>query len=108
MSHLPRVERTWSIGSVIAAGSSLLGSVVIICGLIWGYAGVTFSTQSIPKIQAQQEANKLDIAVLKTQQANSDARYSEILSQLSALNTKLDRLNEQKADKNSTVRDWQR
>lgn len=108
MNHLPRVERTWSIGSVIAAASSLLGSIVIICGLIWGYAGVTFATQSIPKIHAQQEANKLDIAVLKTQQANSDARYSEILSQLSALNTKLDRLNEQKADKNSTVRDWQR
>lgn len=93
MSHLPRVERTWSIGSVIAAGSSLLGSIVIICGLIWGYAGVTFATRSIPEIQAQQ--------------ANSDSRYSEILGQLATMNAKLDRLSEQKADK-SSAKEWVR
>lgn len=107
MSHLPRVERTWSIGSVIAAGSSLLGSIVIICGLIWGYAGVTFATQSIPKIQAQQETNTRDIAVLKIQQINGDERFAEIQRQYESISAKLDRLNEQKADKNS-VKEWVR
>lgn len=92
---------------MIAAGSSLLGSVVIICGLIWGYAGVTFATRSIPEIQAQQVSNTRDIAVLKAQQANSDSRYSEILGQLATMNAKLDRLSEQKADK-SSAKEWVR
>lgn len=108
MTQPPTIARTWSLGSIVSAIASVMAVLSVLAGLIWGYAGVTYATQSIPKIQAQQEANKLDIAVLKTQQANSDARYSEILSQLATMNSKLDRLNDQKADKNANLREWQR
>lgn len=107
MTQPPTITRTWSVGSIVSATASIIAVLSVVVALIWGYAGVTYATQSIPSIKAQQESNTRDIAVLKVQQINSDARYTEILNQLSTLNSKFDRLSEQKADK-SSAKEWVR
>lgn len=92
--HLPRVERSWTIGTVLAASCSLVSVLVVIFGAIWAYAGVSYAAQNIPSLQVQQASNTRDIAVLKANQTNSDTRYAEILNQLVRLNDKVDRNNE--------------
>lgn len=44
--HLPRVERSWTIGTVLASIGSLATIIVVIIGMIWGYAGLTPSKQN--------------------------------------------------------------
>lgn len=93
MSPSPR-SRAWSTGDRIAALSSALVALSLAVSLIWGYARIASASEAIPRLQSQQQTNMLDIRQLKTQQTNSDARYSEILSQLDRLNDKLDHLKE--------------
>jgi hypothetical protein len=111
--HLPRIDRSWTIGTVLASLGSLLTIIVVVVTAIRSYDAVSYATQNIPTIQAdakaaheQQEAIRQDVAVLKIQQQNSDGRYAEILSQLANLNIKVDRLNDSKADKQ--LKGWTR
>ncbi len=104
--RFPGIERTWTIGTVIAAIGSVVTVVTVIVGLVWGYAGISYSTQKIPSLEQtvaahaqQQEIDVRDIAVLKSQQANNATQYGQIMAQLGSLGDKLDQLNQQKADK---------
>lgn len=92
--NLP-VER-WSWSSTIGTITAVIGALGILTGVLWTYAGVTYAAQSIPAIKQQQDDNTRDIAVLKEARRNADQQYSEILSQLTRLNDKFDRLNEAK------------
>lgn len=94
MSPSATRARDWSTGDRIAAVSSVFAAATVMVGLIWGYARVTNATEAIPRLETQQQRNTLDIRQLQTQQANSDARYAEILNQLDRLNDKMDRIKE--------------
>ena len=98
---MPRIEKSWTIGTLLAATTSVITLLAVAVGIIWGYSQVAYASQAIPSIHQQQETNRLDIAVLKAEQANSDARYSEILGQLASLNGKLDRMETEKQDKST-------
>ena len=97
--HLPRVEPTWTIGTVLAATCSVVSLLSVLVAITCGYARVSYVTDNVPTVKAQQEALVRDVAVLKIQQQNGDSRYGEILTQLNKLNDKVDRLNDSKADK---------
>ena len=102
------LDPRWSIGalvSVILAAASLL-SVVI--GLIWGYSRITYSVEMIPAIRADMsqlrervQANTTGLAVTKNDEANTAARFGDILTQLVQMNSKLDRVEQEKQDKSS-------
>ena len=102
---MPRIEKSWTIGTLLAATTSVVTLLAVAVGIIWGYSHVAYASQAIPSIQEKQETNRLDIAVLKAEQrverANSDQRYTEILGQLSQLNGKLDRMETEKQDKST-------
>lgn len=104
--HLPHVESTWSIGTVLAAVGSLVTIVVVVVGMIWGYAGISYAAHNIPQIQNTQDSLKQRVAVIEANAKNGDAKQSEILQQLYRLNDKVDRLSEQKADKQ--MKEWTR
>lgn len=111
--HLPHVEKTWTIGTVLAASLSLVSLLSVLVGIIWGYARVTYATDSIPAMQAEEraqhaasESNRQDISNLKIQQTYNDAHYAEILMQLSKIDAKMDKLNDSKADKQ--IKGWTR
>lgn len=111
--HLPPVEQSWTIGTVLAATMSLVSVISVLVAIIWGYAKVTYATDFIPSIQAsvmaQRDANEInrqDISNLKIQQSYNDAHYAEILIQLHQLDAKMDRLNDGKADKQ--MKGWTR
>lgn len=87
-------RHAWTIGtlfSAMLAGLSILG---LLANVEWGYASVNAQVRNLPEMIAQQGKNTTDIAKLQTQQANSDTRFTEILSQLARLNDKLDRRDE--------------
>lgn len=98
-AHLPSVDRTWTIGTVLAAIGSLVTVVVVVVGMIWGYAGISYATSSIPQIKETQEGLTQRVGVIEANVKNSDAKQTEILQQLYRLNDKIDRLSETKADK---------
>jgi len=104
--HLPRVERSWTIGTVLAATCSVVSLLSVLIAITWGYARVTYATDNIPDMKRKQEANTQDISNLKLQQTYNDAHYAEILLQLSKIDGKVDRLNDSKADKQ--MKGWQR
>lgn len=97
--HLPRVERSWTIGTVLAAGASLVSILVVVVGMVWGYAGISYATSAIPQVQTTQDQIKQRVVALEANQKNGDDKQAEILQQLYRLNDKLDRLSETKADK---------
>lgn len=97
--HLPPVEHSWTIGTVLAAGASLVTILVVVAGMIWGYAGVSYATNSIPQVQTTQDELKQRVSVLEANVKSGDAKQTEILQQLYRLNDKIDRLSETKADK---------
>lgn len=103
---LPRVERSWTIGTVLASIGSLATIIVVVVGMIWGYAGVTFATNSIPDLKSTQGDLKQRVAVLEANAKNGDEKQNEILQQLYRLNDKVDRLSESKADKQ--MKGWTR
>jgi TolA-binding protein len=104
--HLPRVEPSWTIGTVLAAACSIVSLLSVLVAITWGYARVTYATDNVPAMKAKQEVIERDVAVLKTQQQNGEAKYSEILAQLNKISDKVDRLNDSKADKQ--MKEWQR
>lgn len=111
--HLPAVEHTWTIGTVLAASMSLVSLLSVLMGMTWGYARVSNATDAIPAIQADaraqhavSEVNRQDISNLKIQQTYNDAHYAEILMQLSKIEGKVDKLNDSKADKQ--MKGWTR
>lgn len=106
--HLPPVEKTWTIGTVLAAVGSLVTILVVVVGMIWGYAGVTFATSSIPQLKDSTDKNTQRIVALETNAKNGDEKQNEILQQLYRLNDKVDRLSESKADKQQQMKGWTR
>lgn len=104
--HLPRVEPTWTIGTVLAAACSVVSLLSVLVAITWGYARVAYATDNLPGIKAQQEVISRDVAVLKIQQQNGEAKYAEILAQLNKISDKVDRLNDSKADKQ--MKEWTR
>ena len=102
--HLPRVQATWTIGTVLAASASFLTIFVVIIGGFWNYAGISYVTSNVPSMKASQENLKERVAVLEVQQRNGDSKYSEILRQIMHMSDKVDRLGESKADRGETER----
>lgn len=101
MNNTSQNAVAWTTPTLIATYASVAALASVVIGMIWGYAGVTFSVQAIPKLQSQQVDNTRDIAILKVRDSNRDSQYTEILRQFYVLSDKIDRLNDQKADKES-------
>ena len=106
MAHLPHVDRTWTLGTVLAAVGSLLSLVSFIGGMIWFAAELKESTKNIPGILAKQTdlssvqgKQSQDIAVLQDQQHYTDMRYAEIMSQLAKISEKIDQQNKEFYDR---------
>ena len=104
--HLPRIEPTWTLGTVLAASCSVVSLLAVLVGITWGYARVTYATDAVPVLKAKQDQIVHDVAVLQTQQQASDAKFAEILAQLNKISDKVDRLNDSKADKQ--MKGWTR
>ena len=109
-SHLPHVQNTWTLGTVLATSGSLFAVITVLVGMVLSYASIKYAANNIPTLQMQQVSNTQDIAVLKSHQRDMDAQnaasLSAIFSQLEHLNDKLDRLNEPQPNKN--VKGWTR
>ena len=107
-SHqLPPIKREWTIGTVLSFAGSLATLSVFVGGLVWGYSRVTEATTWVPALREEVVSEKTDIAVLKVEQENQAQQNEEILSQLSSINRKLDRIQESKADKDVTQQELQ-
>ena len=95
-SHLPQVKNTWTIGSVLAASSSLFAVITVLVGMVLSYSSIKSAANNIPALQMQQMSNTQDIAVLKSHQRDMDAQnaaaLSAIFNQYQRLNDKLDSL----------------
>jgi hypothetical protein len=98
-AHFPHLDRTWTIGTMIAAVGSLMTVIVVIIGGFWNYAGLSYMTSNVPAIKRTQEDLQNRVTVLEVQQRNNDSTYTEILRQLNAMGDKLDKLRDSKADK---------
>jgi hypothetical protein len=109
-AHLPRVERSWTIGTVLAAGASFLTIILVVIGGFWNYAGLSYMTSNVPALQRTQDTLKDRVTVLEVQQRNmaqlTSAQYAEILRQMSSMSDKVDKLSENKVDKNA--QGWRR
>lgn len=103
---LPRVQATWTIGTVLAAGASFMTIIVVIIGGFWNYAGISYVTSNVPAIKQHQEDLQIRVTTLEVQQRNNDAKYSEILRQIVHMSDKVDKLNDSKADKGG--KEWTR
>lgn len=91
MTHLPHVHNTWTIGTVLAAATSVTSLLSMLIGGVWFAARLDESTKNIPTIVRQQGEQAQAIAVLQDQQHYTDMRYAEIMLQLTTINQKLDR-----------------
>jgi len=101
MMHLPQVQRTWTVGTVLASITSILSLISLIGGIFWFASQLDSATKGIPDILRKQaemteKTNKqaMEIAVLQDQQNYTNTRYAEIMSRLAEINAKLDRQNE--------------
>lgn len=90
MIHIPPVKKEWTVGTVLAAITSILSLLATLCTVIWFAAKLDTVTQRVPTIQQRQQENDRAIAVLQDQQHYTDLRYAEIMTQLAAINQKLD------------------
>lgn len=88
--HIPNVKKEWTIGTVLAALTSVLSLLATLCTVIWFAAKLDTVTQHVPTIQQRQQENERSIAVLQDQQHYTDLRYAEIMTQLATINQKLD------------------
>lgn len=94
MSHLPPVKNVWTIGTILAATTSVVSLLSMLGGGIWFAARISDTTKDIPQLSSVQRANTLSIAVLQNQQHYTDLRYAEIMTQLAVINQKLDKQRE--------------
>lgn len=90
MIHIPPVKKEWTVGTVLAALTSILSLLATLCTVIWFAAKLDTVTQHVPTIQQRQMEQDRAIAVLQDQQHYTDLRYAEIMTQLATINQKLD------------------
>lgn len=90
MIHIPPVKKEWTVGTVLAALTSILSLLATLCTVIWFAAKLDTVTQHVPTIQQRQMEQDRAIAVLQDQQHYTDLRYAEIMAQLATINQKLD------------------
>lgn len=88
--HIPNAKKEWTIGTVLAALTSIFSLLATLCTVIWFAARLDTVTQHVPSIQQRQQEQDRSIAVLQDQQHYTDIRYAEIMTQLAAINQKLD------------------
>lgn len=108
MMQLPEVQKTWTVGTILASITSLLSLLSFIGATVWFAAQLDAATKGIPDILSKQaetteRQNKQaqEIAVLQNQQHYTDVRYAEIMAQLAEINAKLDRQGEKLYERNS-------
>lgn len=90
-THLPHVDKTWTVGTVLASVTSILSLVTMIGSCIWFAAKVDDATATVPAIQKEEVLTEQNVAVLQDQQKYTDARYIEIMEKLKEIDIKLDR-----------------
>lgn len=80
----------WTIGTILAVVTGISSLLATLCTVIWFAAKLDTATQHVPSIQQRQNEQDRAIAVLQDQQHYTDLRYAEIMTQLTAINQKLD------------------
>jgi hypothetical protein len=91
MSSIPHVRNSWTLGTVLAATTSVMSLLSMLIGGVWFAARLDESTKNIPAIILQVNQRARDVAVLQNQQHYTDMRYAEIMTELAKINEKLDR-----------------
>lgn len=87
---IPRVKNVWTLGTVLSATTSLCSLGTMLVGGAWFAAKINDSVATIPKLTSQEYTLMQEVAVLQDQQHYADLRYAEIMTQLAAINQKLD------------------
>lgn len=80
--HLPPVERSWTLGTVLAASMSAVSLISAIASVIWFEAQLSDDTKNIPILIQKENDDSRQIAVLQDQQHYTDERYAEIMAKL--------------------------
>jgi hypothetical protein len=80
--HLPPVEKSWTVGTVLAATLSAASLLSMIGSVIWFEAQLNDSTKNIPVLLQKESDDAKQIAVLQDQQHYTDERYAEIMAKL--------------------------
>lgn len=83
--HLPPVDRSWTVGTVLASVTSVLSLLTMLGSFIWFEARIKYVTDNVPELEKQEVLSQQNIAVLQDQQRYADLHYAEIM-------TKLDRI----------------
>lgn len=89
--HLPRVDHSWTTGTIMAAATSAMSMLTMLGTIVWFSAHLDGTVRIIPDIQKQQIINSESIAVLQSQMNYTNIRYAEIQLALAKINEKLDR-----------------
>lgn len=87
---MANIDNRWSVGAIVSAVMAGLAVISSAASGLYFTAKVADAVSAIPQIQMQVTKNTMDIAVLQDKQSYGDARYQEIIGQLTTINAKLD------------------
>lgn len=90
MVHIPPVQNTWTLGTILASVTSITSLLSMLIGGIWLAARLDVATKNIPAILSQQATIQTNVAVLQDQQRYTDMRYAEIMVELKEISHKID------------------
>lgn len=90
MLHIPPVQNTWTLGTILASVTSITSLLSMLIGGIWLAARLDVATKNIPTILSQQATIQTNVAVLQDQQRYTDMRYAEIMVELKEISRKID------------------
>lgn len=94
---LPPVEKTWSIGTILAASVSLITAIAAIGSIWWWAATYASEADRVPGLSAKQAIHSTEIAVIQDQQEYNNKQFQEILRELRDINTQLRSINNEVA-----------
>ena len=89
-------QNVWTAGSIFASTTSILSLLSMLVGGVWFAARIDLATQEIPSLIRTSNDRALRITSLEIKQQYTDARYVEIMAQLTDINRKIDNLRESK------------
>jgi len=95
--HLPKVEKTWSVGTILASATALITLVTVVGNIWWNTFTIAANARRVPNIEAKQEQDRSDIRILKSQQLQINNQYIDIKGELKDISNKLDSISRREA-----------
>ena len=95
--HLPKVEKTWSIGTILTTALAFVTLVTVVGNIWWNTFNIASNARSVPEVRKEVTQNHQDILLLKEQQQVTTAQYTAIMQTLSHMDNKLDDISRREA-----------